>query len=259
MFMGKLASFLVDSALYVLRPSTGQAPMPLLDILRRGGHPPTAMASNAIVGRARAAEARKRKKTEQAALDGIVAAIESQETKDQDFVIEAMKQRPNLASLLAGIIRDGSFEAAQQKIQEGPENKPSTDLGRPLGKNVRTFKKLGISFLSAFLTKVAGDDSSAKDKLLALIKPKMVGGDAERALTTDEVGEIWHFLLDVNDATLVPTAHHGAGFTNPLLAVLLARYVDCGARLLPLTQGTGPTKAVFWTFDPQSSTEANKR
>lgn len=124
------------------------------------------MASNATAGRARAAEARKRKKTERTTLDGIVAAINSQETKDQDFVIDAMKQRPNLASLLAGMIRDGRFEAAQQKIQDGPESKPVSDLGRPLGKSVRTFKKLGISFLSAFLAKLAGEDNSAKDKLL---------------------------------------------------------------------------------------------
>lgn len=210
------------------------------------------MASNVVTdGRARAAEARKRKHDEQAALNGMIASIQSQQASDEDFVIQSMKDDNTLATRIAGLIRSGRFKQAKQAIEEqATAPKLPTELGRPLGNSVKTFKKLGISILTAFLARVSDGDDEAKRALMKLIRTTTKDGDDE-VIGADKVGELWHFVLDVNDMTKLPTAHDGVGFLNPLPEVLFLRYKDCGSRLSPCMQKINPLPPAFWHFDPQ--------
>lgn len=213
--------------------------------------------SSAAAGRNKAAEARKRKRTEEAAIDGIVAAMNSQAAKDQDYVIEAMQERPELGSLIAGMIRDGRFDKAQAKAAEvGQVVRQPQDLGRSLGRSVKTFKKLGVSVLQAFLMKIAGGSAPAKKGLSFLLK---VGKDkdgvvSEEAIGLDRVGEIWHFALDVNDDTPLPKEHASPGYLNPLLAVLVRRSHDCGNLLEIYKASEALAAPAFWSFNPSGQT-----
>ena len=204
-------------------------------------------------GKVKAAEARKRRRAEEAAVDGIIASVSNQAVKDQEFVVQTVQARPKVATAIAGMIRDGYFDKAESKMEAlVVVNAGRQDLGRSLGKGVKTFKKLGVSVLQSFLTKVAGDDGAAKRGLAFLTKEVVTtdGAGRHETIGQDRVGEIWHFVLDVNDDTPLPKEHAGSGYLHPLMAVLMRRYNDCGARLEPYKTSEAPVVPGFWSFNP---------
>lgn len=205
----------------------------------------------ASAGRARAAEARKRKRDQESALEGLVACMETQESADREFVNSEMVKKPHIAKILAGMIRDGRIDQAIARQAEKATATPDKqDLGRQLGKGCKSFKKLGVAVLQALLNKVAGNDSSAKTSLAYLLKTTSEGGSTT-TIDNSTVGEIFHFALAVNDNTPLPTMYKDAGYVNPLVEVLFKRYVDCGSRLEKYKTVAQITKVRFWHFDPQ--------
>lgn len=211
------------------------------------------MASGSDAARNRAAEARTRKRDEVAALDGLVAVINSQEAQDQDFVFAEMKKKPLIAGILAGMIRDGRIDQARQRAQEASSaSPPSEDLGRAIGKGTKTFRKLGISALVVFLNKIAGDNAQAKAALLFSTKTLAGGAAGPSTISQETVGEIWHLALDVDDTTPLPTAFPNSRFLKALIDVLAKRYEDCGSRLERYKTIQQSTKVAFWHFDPTS-------
>lgn len=203
--------------------------------------------------RARAAEARKRKRDESACLDGLVAVMETQEAADREFVNTEMQRKPHIAKILAGMIRDGRIDQAIAKAAEKTHDPDTKDLGRQLGKGCKTFKKLGVNALQALLIKIAGNDPSAKNALLNLTKVENPAGGGMTTIDSATVGEILHFALDVNDNTPLPRNYANFGYVTPLVDVLFKRYQDCGARLEMYKQVQN-SKPRFWHFKPQSDT-----
>lgn len=207
--------------------------------------------------RQKAAETRKRKRDEAAAIDGLLATMSTQENADQDFVIKNMKEKPELASFFAGIIRDGRYDKAKQKQSEAPSVAQAVDLGRPLGRGVKTFKRLGLTVMQALFAKIAGDDNNKKDILNNLLK-KPDGKGGMTGISPDELGEVWHWLLDVNDSTPIPTKHANSGFTTPLVHALYLRYMDCGERLAPYLTNPAQAQGIGFWFHDRTGDSANR-
>lgn len=175
----------------------------------------------------KAQETRKRKRDEEAALSGFATYIHSAGDKDREFIINTMDEKPELVPQIARMLRDKTLEEALERTKKEAVAGKGRDLGKPLGKQTKHFKKLGITCMLAFLEQIANKFfPQAVDDIKGLCK-----GEKGDSISPEKVGMVWDFMLDVDSRTRLPTKHKHSEYTNPLMQVLMRRYIDCGNRL----------------------------
>lgn len=189
----------------------------------------------------KAQETRKRKRDEEAALSGFTTYIHSAGDKDREFIIKSMDERPDLVPQIARMLRDQTLEQALERTKQEATAGKGQDLGKPLGKQTKHFKKLGITFLTSFLEQIANRfDPTKLNDMKALLKD-----DKGETISPERVAKFWEFILDIDARTRLPTKHKHSEYTTPLMQVLMRRYIDCGHRLQHFKYDAGTDLGFF--------------